>query len=229
MVSAIVVAAGRGIRMKDSTRKQYLLLGNRPIVAHTLLAIQSCDLIHQIILVVPAGDLDYCRQEIIVPLKLNIEVQLVAGGEERQDSVYNGLQFVDDIQNLVVIHDGVRPFITADQLTQCINQARQTGACILGMPAFETVKRTDETGAIAVTLDRTRIWLAQTPQVFDYKIIYEAHYLAKKQGFKASDDAVLVERLGYAVNIVRGATSNIKITTPEDLRLGEAIMRSWIA
>ena len=155
-------------------------------------------------------------------------MKLVAGGKERHHSVFNGLQNIDDKESLVVIHDGVRPFITADQLAQCIKQARQTGACILGLPAFETVKRTDESGTIAETLDRTSLWLAQTPQVFDYKIIYEAHHLAQKQGFKASDDAVLVERLGYSVNIIRGATSNIKITTQEDLRLGEAIMRSRI-
>jgi 2-C-methyl-D-erythritol 4-phosphate cytidylyltransferase len=229
MVSAIVVAAGKGTRMQGSLRKQYLLLGHRPIVGHTLLAIRSCALIHKVILVVPAGDLDFCHQKIIAPLKLKGRVQLVAGGKERQNSVFNGLQFVDDKESLVVIHDGVRPFITADQLARCINEARHMGACILGMPAFETVKRADKSGTVAETLDRTSLWLAQTPQVFDYKIINEAHRLAKKQGFRASDDAVLVERLGYTVKIIRGTPRNIKITTREDLRLGEAIMRTRIA
>jgi 2-C-methyl-D-erythritol 4-phosphate cytidylyltransferase len=148
MTSAIVVAAGKGMRMKDPRRKQYLMLCDRPIVGHTLLlmlcdrpivghtllAVQSCDLIQKIILVVPAQDLDFCRQKIIIPLKLCDQVQLVAGGEERQDSVFNGLQTIDDKESLVVIHDGVRPLVTADQLARCINEARETGACILGMP-----------------------------------------------------------------------------------------------
>ncbi len=226
MTSAIVVAAGKGMRMNDQRRKQYLMLCDRPIVGHTLLAIQSCNLIKRIILVVPAQDLDFCRQKILIPLKLYDQVQLVAGGEERQDSVFNGLQSIDDKEGLVVIHDGVRPFITADQLADCINEARETGACILGMPASETVKQADGFGCIAKTLDRAVLWLAQTPQVFDYKIINKAHQIARKTGYKASDDAVLVERLGYKVKIIPGAASNIKITTPEDLRMGEAIIRS---
>ncbi len=229
MTSAIVVAAGKGMRMKDPRRKQYLMLCDRPIVGHTLLTVQSCDLIQRIILVVPADDLDFCRQRIINPLKLYDQVQLVAGGAQRQDSVFNGLQSIDDKEGLVVIHDGVRPLVTADQLTRCINEARETGACILGMPAFETVKQEDGSGCIAKTLDRAALWLAQTPQVFDYKIISQAHLMARKNGYKASDDAVLVERLGYKVKIIRGAASNIKITTQEDLRMGEAIMRSRIA
>ena len=205
------------------------MLCDQPIVGHTLLAIQSCDLIQKVILVVPAKDLDFCRQEIIIPLKIDDRVQLVAGGDERQESVFNGLQSIDDKDSLVVIHDGVRPFVTADQLRRCIKEARKTGACILGMPAFETVKQEDGTGCIAKTLDRTTLWLAQTPQVFDYTIINQAHLMARKNGYRASDDALLVERLGYKVKIIRGAASNIKITTPEDLRMGEAIMRSRIA
>ena len=228
MTSAIVVAAGKGMRMNDQRRKQYLMLCDRPIVVHTLLAIQSCNLIKRIILVVPAQDLDFCRQKILIPLKLYDQVQLVAGGEERQDSVFNGLQSIDDKEGLVVIHDGVRPFVKASQLVGCINEARETGACILGMPAFETVKQEDGSGCIAKTLDRTNLWLVQTPQVFQYKIISQAHRKARENGFKASDDAVLVERLGYKVKIIRGAASNIKITTPEDLRMGEAILRSRI-
>lgn len=229
MTSAIVVAAGKGMRMKDPSRKQYLMLCDRPIVEHTLLAIQGCDLIRKVILVVPADDLDFCRQRIINPLKLYDQVQLVAGGAQRQDSVFNGLQSIDDKESLVVIHDGVRPFVTAEQLARCIKEATVTGACILGMPALDTVKQEDGSGCIAKTLDRATLWLAQTPQVFDYKIISQAHLMARKNGYKASDDAVLVERLGYKVKIIRGAASNIKITTQEDLRMGEAIMRSRIA
>ena len=149
----------------------------------------------------------------------------VAGGEERQDSVFNGLQSIDDKESLVVIHDGVRPFVTADQLARCINEARETGACILGMPAFETVKQTDGSGCIAKTLDRATLWLAQTPQVFDYKIISQAHRMARENGYKASDDAVLVERLGYKVKIFMGSNDNIKVTTPADLALAEILWR----
>ena len=226
MTSAIIVAAGQGMRMKNARRKQYLMLCGRPILGHTILAIRSCNLIHNVILVVPAQDLDYCRKNVVSPLNLHNLVQLVAGGKERQDSVFNGLQTIDEKEGPVLIHDGVRPFVTADQLEQCILQARETGACILGVPVFETVKQADESGCITNTLDRSTLWLAQTPQVFDYKIISRAHLAARKNGYRASDDAVLVERLGYKVKIILGTASNIKITTPEDLHMGEAIMRS---
>jgi 2-C-methyl-D-erythritol 4-phosphate cytidylyltransferase len=225
MVSAIIVAAGKGIRMKDSMRKQYSKLSGRPILSHTLLAVNGCDLIQRIILVVPKDDVDFCHEKIIVPLKLCKQIELIAGGEERQDSVFNGLQALDDREGLVVIHDGVRPFVTAEQFTRCIEAAKDTGACILAIPVLDTVKKEAGAGWIAKTLDRAGLWLAQTPQVFDFKIITQAHNLARREGFKGSDDSLLVERLGYKVQIIRGTRSNIKITTQEDLLIGEAILK----
>ncbi len=228
MVSAIIVAAGKGMRMKDPVPKQYLQLGGRPIVSHTLMAFDGCDLIQKIILVIPAEDKDFCHQKIVSPLNLHKQIQLVAGGEKRQDSVFNGLNAINDTKSPVVIHDGVRPFVTAEQLTRCIHAAKETGACIMGIPALDTVKQTDDQRCVAKTLDRSSLWLAQTPQVFDFPIIHQAHIIARQEGYQASDDSLLAERLGYKVKIISGSKSNIKITTQEDLLIGEAILKARI-
>jgi 2-C-methyl-D-erythritol 4-phosphate cytidylyltransferase len=226
MASAIIVAAGKGLRMRDPQRKQYLRLGGRPIISHTLLTFDGCDLIQKIVLVVPAEDMDYCRKKIIGPLNLRNQIHLVAGGQERQDSVYNALESLTEKETPVVIHDGVRPFVTAEHIKRCLEAAIDTGACILAMPLLDTVKQEDGHGRVAKTLERTSLWRAQTPQVFDYSIIHQAHLIARQEGFQATDDSLLVERLGYKVKILTGNSSNIKITTQEDLAVGEAILQS---
>ena len=225
MASAIIVAAGKGMRMQDPVRKQYLRLGGRPIVSHTLMAVDGCDLIRSIILVIPPEDEDFCRQKIVSPLNLHKQIQLVAGGAQRQDSVFNGLSAINDKESPVAIHDGVRPFVTAEQISQCIQTAKETGACIMGIPVLDTVKRADGQQRVAETLDRSALWLSQTPQVFDFHIIHRAHIIARQEAYQGSDDSLLVERLGYKVKIIPGTQSNIKITTPEDLLIGEAILQ----
>ena len=226
-VYAIIVAAGKGLRMQDSKRKQYKLLGDKPILAHTLMAFNRCEPIDHIILVLPAEDIEFCRKEIIPVAHMDKETRLVIGGAQRQDSVYNGLQAIESDDGIVLVHDGVRPFVRQKHLLACIKGAHQHGACIIGLPAFDTVKQVNENNQIVQTRQRDTLWLAQTPQAFALKLIKKAHAAAKQDGFSGTDDASLVERLGATVKIIPGSRSNIKITDQEDLLLARAILKNW--
>ena len=223
MNTGIIVAAGKGIRMNQKARKQYLLMKGLPIISHTLKTFDSCEIIDDILLVIPEQDFDFCRTHILPSAEVNKRIELVAGGPERQDSVYNGLSAVTDPHGIAVIHDGVRPFVNVDVLAACVKTAAIKGACILGMPVSETVKRVNSEGYIEKTLDRNPLWTAQTPQAFQYTIIKKAHDKARVDGIRGTDDALLVERLGHKVDIIEGSRFNIKITTPEDLQLADAI------
>ena len=222
MVSAVIVAAGKGIRMNDTVRKQYLPLAGRPVLAHSLTLFEECNLISKIILVVPEDDFNFCKKEIL-PARSEKTVRLVPGGKKRQDSVYNGLLAADENKGIVVIHDGVRPFINIEMLELCINGAKEVGACIFGIPVHDTVKQV-ESGHIIKTLERDTLWLAQTPQAFQYEIIRKAHENARLKGYEGTDDAFLVEQMGKHVKIINGSKNNIKITTREDLKLAEAVL-----
>jgi 2-C-methyl-D-erythritol 4-phosphate cytidylyltransferase len=224
MVSAIIVAAGKGIRMKDPTRKQYLDLAGRPILAYSIMLFDTCELIDKIFLVVPREDIEYCRKKIVPLMELKNRLNLVPGGEQRQNSVYNGLQAIDKKTDTVVIHDGVRPFTQPDELESCILGARKFGSCILGIPAGDTVKCVGKSDFIEKTLARDSIWLAQTPQAFKYELIIRAHEIARRDGYIGSDDASLVERLGKDVRIIKGSKNNIKITVREDLVIARAML-----
>ena len=227
MVSAIIVAAGRGTRMNDTVPKQYLSLSGRPIIAHTLLAFDRCSEIDSIFLTVPEKDIDFCQKKILSPLHLVKKIKLVPGGAERQDSVYNGLMAIDrSMFNIVVIHDGVRPFVRPEHLTECIKCAEKSDACIFGIPVSDTLKRVNESGYIDQTLDRESAWRAQTPQAFRLELIIEAHKRARKDGFKGTDDALLVERMGKRIKMMKGSRLNVKITTEEDLIFARAIVQS---
>ena len=225
MISAVIVAGGSGSRMKSSVKKQYLALGGRPIVAHALAAFDACSHLDRILLVVPAEDLDHCRTDIVAPLELDHDVQVVAGGPQRQVSVLNGLAAMgaSASDGIVMIHDGVRPFVRASLIDACLAGVKATGACIPAIPATDTLKRVDENGVICETLDRRQIWLAQTPQTFSISLIRRAHQLAIQNGFAATDDASVVEFAGETVTVVPGDRENIKITTPDDLTIARAI------
>lgn len=226
MVYAVIVAAGKGVRMNRTTSKQYLELVGVPLLSITLKAFDKCSLIDKIILVVPSGDIGFCMEKIINPSGIQKTVIPVAGGLKRQDSVYNGLLSVDEKKSTVVIHDGVRPFVSPSSIEECIREAVLHGACILGLPASDTLKLADGSGYIEKTLERDSVWLAQTPQAFDYSLIKKAHDIARKEGFRGTDDASLVERLGEKVRIIRGSINNIKITTPEDLAIARVILQA---
>ncbi|MDH3575978.1 MAG: 2-C-methyl-D-erythritol 4-phosphate cytidylyltransferase [Desulfobacteraceae bacterium] len=224
MVSAIIVAAGKGIRMKGTMRKQYLDLSGRPVLAHSIMAFDSCSQVAEIYLVVPKEDIEYCQNKILSLLDLKNQINLVHGGAKRQDSVYNGLQSIDKDTETVVIHDGVRPLIHPEELKECILGSKKYGACILGTPASDTLKRVDKSGIIEATLPRENIWLAQTPQAFQYDLILKAHETARRDGYVGTDDASLVERLGADVKIINGSRFNIKITQKEDLAVAKAML-----
>jgi 2-C-methyl-D-erythritol 4-phosphate cytidylyltransferase len=227
MVYAIIVAAGKGIRMSDTVRKQYIALDGIPMLSRTLGVFNHCDLIDRIILAVPEDDIDFCRNKVMPAVNLTKEVALVIGGARRQDSVYNGLKAIEIDDGIVLIHDGVRPFVNPEDLVVCVTGAREHGACILGIPAFDTVKQVNAKNEIIETQKRETLWLAQTPQAFQLKLIKRAHEMAKQEGFRGTDDASLVERLGEVVKIMPGSRRNIKITNPEDLKLARAILKDW--
>ncbi len=220
---AVIVAGGKGERMNSDIRKQYLLLGNLPILSHTLLAFDSCPLVNRIYLVVPEIDFEFCRNHILAPIHLTSEIELVSGGKERQDSVYNGLKAITDKNDIVVIHDGVRPFVTPKLIEDCINGAAKDGGCILGVPAVDTLKNVGKDGCILNTMQRRDAWLAQTPQAFQYSLIKEAHDHAMAEGLRGTDDASLVEYLEKSVRMIPGSPYNIKITNQEDMVIARAI------
>jgi len=210
--------------MGATIRKQYMLLAGKPVVCHTLEVFDACPSIEEIYLVVPPDDLDTFSERWISSLTLQKMIHLVAGGLERQDSVYRGIQAVSGRQcEIVVIHDAVRPFVSYRIIEACISEARISGACIVGMPAMETAKLVIS-GQIERTLDRNTIWMAQTPQAFELSLIRTAHENARLEPFMGTDDAMLVERLGRKVRIIPGSRLNMKITTPEDLALAEGII-----
>jgi len=226
MVSAIIVAAGQGTRMPGAQRKQYLSLAGIPILTRTLAVFDKCDRIKQIILVVPQDDFNFCQKNILEPAELTSKITMVPGGERRQESVFNGLKEVDATCSIVVIHDGVRPFVQNEQLIECIDGARESGACIMGVPAYETLKQVDASDHILRTLKRDDVWLAQTPQAFRHALIRKAHDRARLEGYSATDDACLVERSGAPVKIITGSRNNIKITVKEDLEMADWILAS---
>lgn len=210
--------------MNSPLRKQYLSFSGRPVLTHTLSAFLQCPAIHRIFLVVPESDLAYCREQILTRCGNPAGVELVPGGPERQASAYNGLVAAGGAAEVAAIHDGVRPFVQPELIARCIAGALAHGACMPGIPAVDTLKQVDRDGVIEKTLDRSRIWCAQTPQTFRYDLIREAHELARERGIVETDDAALLERMGRPVRMIPGCRFNLKITTPEDLALAPAIL-----
>ena len=224
----IIVAGGEGLRMAAGIRKQYLLLGGRPILAWSVGAVAAAPGISEIFLVVPETDFDYCRQTVISPLACEKPIHLVAGGNCRQASVLNGLGAVSATNGVAVIHDGVRPLVATAHIEACIRAAKKEGACILGVPAQDTVKKVSQSGRVRGTLDRQTLWMAQTPQAFDLGTIRRAHEYAAETGYQGTDDAAIIEHYGGSMRIIQGSPWNIKITTPEDLKLAELIWQSGV-
>jgi 2-C-methyl-D-erythritol 4-phosphate cytidylyltransferase len=219
---AIVAAAGIGSRMQTDRAKQMLELAGAPLLVHTLRRFEHCDAVDSVVLVVQPS----MTTEVLSLLSrfgLRKVSRVVGGGPERQDSVHRGLQVLEEKSTeIVAIHDAVRPFVMPEQIAAVIERARATGAALLGLPAVDTIKQV-KSGRVQRTLDRLRIYHAQTPQAFRYSIISEAYRLAAAQGFTATDDSQLVERTGFKVSVVEGSPTNIKITRPLDLRLAEII------
>ena len=223
---AIIVAAGKGVRMGGKVPKPYLPLAGMPVLGRTLTTFHRSGQFEELLVVVAADAMEICRREVIVPCGLAAAVRLVAGGRARQESVFNGLTACsghDD--DPVLIHDGVRPLVRQELLATCLAATRRKGACIAAIPASDTLKRRRPDGCIAQTLDRDMLWRAQTPQGFRLGLIRAAHRQARKDGFMGTDDAQLLERIGQPVVIVPGQRTNIKLTHPDDLPLAEALWR----
>ena len=212
--------------MGGSGPKQYLNLGGIPLLVLSLNVLQRIPSIREIILSVPEHDKDYCWRDIVKPFGLKKVTQIVTGGQRRQDSVRNGLFAISDPPDLVLVHDGVRPFIQADIVEKSIACAEQTGAAVVAMPMHDTVKRVDSQHVIQETLKREELWQIQTPQTFRYDWLFEAHQQAQLEQWEVTDDAALIERKGYSVSVVEGSCFNIKITRPDDLIFGEAILNT---
>lgn len=225
-VIALVPAAGRGLRMGGAIPKQFLALGGEPLIIQSLLALQAAAVVDQIILAVPSADIDYCQREIVAKHRFTKVTKVVAGGAERQDSVRHALAKVPSGTEIVLVHDAVRPFLTQGMIDGVVAAARKHGAAIVALPMRDTVKQVGPDGMIERTVDRAPLWLAQTPQAFRRDWIEEAHRKAQAEGVRATDDAFLVEWLGHAVAVVEGSGENIKVTRPEDLVIGEAILAS---
>jgi len=227
-VAAIIPAAGKGKRMGAERPKQFLELGEKPILAFTLEAFERAECISTVILVVPPQDVDFCVENVVKRYGLSKVVIVLGGGEKRQDSVRIGLVATGGRYDLVVIHDGVRPFVRPDFIESIVSFAHTRGAVIAGIPAKDTVKEVDRRRRILRTWERERLWLAQTPQVFKYSILQAAHERAQAHGwYNATDDAQLVEKMGIRVYLMECSSLNIKVTTPADLLIARAIMEIW--
>lgn len=225
-VHALVPAAGSGSRLGGKKRKQYLLLDEYPVLVHTLRRLASQPEISSIHLIVPPGEENLCRETIVDPYQIPKIGILLAGGEERQDSVRNGLEACGaDQGDIVIIHDGVRPFFPQKMIRPLIDTAHRVGAAILAVPAQDTIKKVD-TGRVHSTLDRKLLWMAQTPQAFCFDKIYQAHQQASQMGFRGTDDASLIEWCTWPVSVLIGHPYNIKITTSADLDLARAIVQT---
>jgi 2-C-methyl-D-erythritol 4-phosphate cytidylyltransferase len=222
---AVIVSAGKGVRFMEGQKKQFYFLGGKPILAHTLDKFETCPLIRSILLVVSQEDMDTCLKEVIEKYKFKKVSQIVPGGKQRQESVKNGIDALPKDADMVVIHDGVRPFVTRAMIEDSIHSAVRYGAVVLAMPVKDTIKISNPDGTVLKTLDRESLWQIQTPQTFQANVIKDAYYRATEDGFAGTDDASLVERTGAKVHILPGSYTNIKITTPEDLLLANLFLK----
>jgi len=220
-VGAIIPAAGRGKRIGASVPKQFLQIQGKPLLHHTLTVFASCKLIDYVVLVMPRTDVDETGDDWLN--KYEIVREVVVGGEQRQDSVYNGFNSLEEETGIVVVHDGVRPFTTPQMITATVEAAQQHGAAITAIPVSDTVKQAAD-GFVKQTVSRDGLWRVQTPQAFQYGLLKQAFKKAKKDSYYGTDEGSLVEYLGERVKIVPGSELNIKITRKEDLILGESLL-----
>lgn len=219
---ALITAAGKGQRMQSAIPKQYLFLGGKPILAQTLQVFEECPAVDGIYLIAPLDQLDKVQTDIVEKYQFKKILKLVRGGKVRQLSVWNGLQAIRSECSIVIVHDGVRPLIRRQLIEQSITEAKKNGAAVVAVPAKDTVKRITK-GNKVQTLPREEIWLAQTPQSFQFSLLMKAYQKAQQEDIIGTDDAFLVELLGHPITMIKGDYSNIKITTPEDLVLAESL------
>ncbi|WP_352419807.1 2-C-methyl-D-erythritol 4-phosphate cytidylyltransferase [Proteiniborus sp.] len=223
-ISVVIAASGMGKRMNSNINKQYLLLREKPILAYTIEKFDNNEYIDEIVIVAREEEKEYCFNEVIKKYAFGKVTNIVGGGAERQDSVYKGLLAVNSLCNIVLIHDGVRPFVRNEDIINSIDGAANYNACVIGVPVKDTIKIVDAKKDIIDTPERRYLWAVQTPQSFSYELILKAYKEAMQKKIIATDDSMLVEKLGHRVKIIEGSYSNIKITTPEDLKIAELLL-----
>lgn len=224
-VSVIIAAAGMSNRMGSKINKQFIAIDNKPILAHTLESFESCSYIDEIILVSKEEEVDYCRKEIVKKYGFKKVTKIIRGGKERQDSIYNGILALDERTDIVLTHDGARPFVRRENIIDGIEGVIEHGACVIGVPVKDTMKVVDEGKEVHHTPKRSLIWAAQTPQCFWVDLIKKGYEYAMDEGIVGTDDSSLVEKMGYPVKMIMGNYDNIKITTPEDLIIAESLLK----
>ena len=220
-VGAIIPAAGSGKRIGASVAKQFLEIQGEPLLHHTLSVFASCKLVDYVVLVMPLADVNQVGKTWLS--KYEIVREVVVGGEQRQDSVYNGFNSLEEATDIVVVHDGVRPFTTPQMLTATIEEAEQHGAAITAIPVSDTIKQVVD-GFVKQTISRDGLWRVQTPQAFQYGLLQQAFKKAQEDSYYGTDEGALIEYLGERIKIVPGSELNIKITRKEDLILGENLL-----
>lgn len=224
MNGVVIVAAGTGSRMNMGINKQFIKLEGKEIIAYTIEKFYNNSNIEDIVVVVKEDESEFFKKEILD--KYNFKnVKIAYGGKERQDSVYNGLKLLDEKCDVVLIHDGARPFVSDKIIDKSIEEAKEHKAIVVVVPVKDTIKVIDNDKNIVDTPNRSVLWAVQTPQTFDYNILIDAYKDAFKNKFYGTDDAMLVERIGYKVKMLEGSYNNIKITTQEDLNIGSQILR----
>lgn len=224
MVSAIILAGGRGTRMGSDISKQFIEVDGKPILYYTLNTFINSELIKEIILVLPKNEIEYCKINVLDKYNLNVN-KIVEGGKERQDSVYNALKEVGNSE-LVLIHDGARPFTTDRIIEEGITFARKYGAAAPGVTPKDTIKVIDSNNFSKETPNRNTLVSIQTPQVFKTDMIISCHEKVREENLKVTDDTMVVERYNYKVYIYNGDYENIKVTTKEDLILAEKLVNA---
>ncbi|MFV0341984.1 MAG: 2-C-methyl-D-erythritol 4-phosphate cytidylyltransferase [Anaerocolumna sp.] len=234
---AILLAAGSGKRMESNIPKQYLLIGEKPILYYSLKVLEESS-VDEVILVVAEGEEIFCQEEIINRYKINKVNKIVSGGKERYNSVYRGLKACPNDTSYVLIHDGARPFIKVETIELMITEVMKHNACVVGVQVKDTIKIVDDSEVISATPDRNTLWSIQTPQAFSYDLIKKAYELmileleetnkgSENRKLNITDDAMIVEyTLKEPVKIVKGDYKNIKITTPEDILIGEVFLKT---
>jgi 2-C-methyl-D-erythritol 4-phosphate cytidylyltransferase len=225
-VTAIIAAAGEGKRLGGQVSKSFLPIAGRPLVLRTLDRFFSTQSIEKVILVVAAKELR--PSQALIQNDPNLSHRpwvLQAGGATRQESVRRGIEKLDADCEIVAIHDGARPFVSSSLIDRCVDEAYRVGAVVIGVPVRDTIKFVSEAHWVQATPARNTLWDIQTPQVFRKEIIVEAHDWGMRQAIEATDDAMLVERIGQPVFLLEGERTNIKITVPEDILLAEALLR----
>ncbi|MYC74528.1 2-C-methyl-D-erythritol 4-phosphate cytidylyltransferase [Candidatus Poribacteria bacterium] len=223
-VCVLIPAAGKGSRMAHSVKKPYLKLAQKPILAHTIQRFEQNSAVDAIFVIVDRDDFSECRSAVLRPYPFTKVQELVGGGETRQKSVYNGVRALSADVDFVIVHDAVRPFVTDDIILACLTAADAYGAAVAAVPVKDTIKVVNEDRFIVETPARDQLWAVQTPQVFRKSLLEEAHQAAQAHQLTATDDASLVEQLGFPVKLVKGSYANLKITTPIDLRVAEVLI-----